>query len=53
MAINPNKLTVKAQEALQAAIEIDSMPVELDQIERRIRTLEIEREALRREQEAT
>ncbi|HWF43632.1 MAG TPA: Clp protease N-terminal domain-containing protein [Candidatus Kapabacteria bacterium] len=31
-------------------IEIDSMPAELDQIERRIRQLEIEREALKREQ---
>jgi ATP-dependent Clp protease ATP-binding subunit ClpB len=33
-------------------IEIDSMPAELDQIERRIRQLEIEREALKREQAA-
>ncbi|MEK6619535.1 MAG: AAA family ATPase, partial [Chloroflexota bacterium] len=30
-------------------MEIDSMPVELDEIERRIRQLEVEREALRKE----
>jgi ATP-dependent Clp protease ATP-binding subunit ClpB len=30
-------------------MEIDSMPVELDEVERRIRQLEIEREALRKE----
>jgi ATP-dependent Clp protease ATP-binding subunit ClpB len=36
--------------ASKLRIEIDSMPAELDQIERRIRQLEIEREALRREQ---
>lgn len=39
--------------ASKLRIEIDSMPAELDQIERRIRQLEIEREALRREKEAT
>jgi ATP-dependent Clp protease ATP-binding subunit ClpB len=38
--------------ASKLRIEIDSLPAELDQIERRIRQLEIEREALRREQEA-
>ncbi len=38
--------------ASKLRIEIDSMPAELDQIERRIRQLEIEREALKREQEA-
>ncbi len=38
--------------ASKLRIEIDSMPVELDQIERRIRQLEIEREALKREQSA-
>ncbi len=32
-------------------IEIDSMPVELDEVERRIRQLEIEREALRKEKD--
>jgi ATP-dependent Clp protease ATP-binding subunit ClpB len=35
--------------ASRLRIEIDSMPSELDSIERRIRQLEIEREALRRE----
>jgi len=35
--------------ASRLRIEIDSMPEELDSIDRRIRTLEIEREALRRE----
>ena len=39
--------------ASKLRIEIDSMPAELDQIERRVRQLEIEREALRREKEAT
>ncbi len=38
--------------ASKLRIEIDSLPAELDQIERRIRQLEIEREALRREQAA-
>lgn len=38
--------------ASKLRIEIDSMPAELDQIERRVRQLEIEREALRREKEA-
>ncbi|HAL28634.1 MAG TPA: type VI secretion system ATPase TssH, partial [Chloroflexi bacterium] len=33
-------------------MEIDSMPVELDEVERRIRQLEIEREALRKETDA-
>jgi ATP-dependent Clp protease ATP-binding subunit ClpB len=32
-------------------MEIDSMPVELDELERRIMQLEIEREALRKEQD--
>jgi hypothetical protein len=35
---------------LTLTTHIRSMPAELDQIERRIRQLEIEREALRREQ---
>jgi ATP-dependent Clp protease ATP-binding subunit ClpB len=35
--------------ASRLRIEIDSMPEELDQLERRIRQLEIEREALRME----
>jgi ATP-dependent Clp protease ATP-binding subunit ClpB len=35
--------------ASRLRLEIDSMPEELDSIDRRIRTLEIEREALRRE----
>ncbi|MBM3458388.1 MAG: ATP-dependent chaperone ClpB, partial [Armatimonadetes bacterium] len=39
------------ESASRLRIEIDSMPVELDEIERRIRQLEIEREALRRERE--
>ncbi len=38
--------------ASKLRIEIDSMPVELDQVERRTRQLEIEREALKREQAA-
>ncbi len=38
--------------ASRLRIEIDSMPEELDAIERRIRQLEIEREALRRELKA-
>ena len=38
--------------ASKLRIEIDSMPVELDQVERRIRQLEIEREALKREEAA-
>jgi ATP-dependent Clp protease ATP-binding subunit ClpB len=33
-------------------MEIDSMPVELDELERQIRQLEIEREALKKEQDA-
>jgi ATP-dependent Clp protease ATP-binding subunit ClpB len=32
-------------------MEIDSMPVELDEIERRVMQLEIEREALRKEKD--
>jgi ATP-dependent Clp protease ATP-binding subunit ClpB len=36
--------------ASKLRIEIDSMPAELDQIERRVRQLEIEREALKREE---
>jgi ATP-dependent Clp protease ATP-binding subunit ClpB len=35
--------------ASRLRLEIDSMPEELDSIERKIRQLEIEREALRRE----
>ncbi len=35
--------------ASKLRIDIDSMPVELDQLERKIRQLEIEREALKRE----
>jgi len=35
--------------ASKLRIDIDSMPAELDQLERKIRTLEIEREALKRE----
>ncbi|MDE3101044.1 MAG: ATP-dependent chaperone ClpB [Chloroflexota bacterium] len=35
--------------ASKLRMEIDSMPVEVDEVERRIRQLEIEREALRRE----
>jgi ATP-dependent Clp protease ATP-binding subunit ClpB len=35
--------------ASKLRIEIDSMPAELDQLERKIRQLEIEREALKRE----
>ncbi len=35
--------------ASRLRIEIDSMPIEIDEIERRIRQLEIEREALKRE----
>jgi ATP-dependent Clp protease ATP-binding subunit ClpB len=35
--------------ASRLRIEIDSMPMEIDEIERRIRQLEIEREALRKE----
>ncbi|MHB8780500.1 MAG: ATP-dependent chaperone ClpB [Candidatus Geothermincolia bacterium] len=37
--------------ASRLRIEIDSMPVELDEVERRGRQLEIEREALRKEQD--
>ncbi|MFQ3611312.1 MAG: ATP-dependent chaperone ClpB [Fimbriimonadales bacterium] len=36
--------------AAKLRMEIDSMPTEIDEIERRIRQLEIEREALRREE---
>ncbi len=32
-------------------MEIDSMPIEIDEVDRRARTLEIEREALRREED--
>lgn len=38
--------------AASLRMEIDSMPVELDEIERRIMQLEIEREALRKEDDA-
>ena len=37
------------ESASKLRMEIDSMPVELDEVERRIRQLEIEREALRKE----
>ena len=37
--------------ASRLRIEIDSMPIEIDEIERRIRQLEIEREALKREED--
>lgn len=39
--------------ASKLRIEIDSMPVELDEIERKIMQLEIEREALKREKDET
>ena len=38
--------------ASRLRMEIDSMPVELDEVERRIRQLEIEREAVKKEQDA-
>ena len=38
--------------ASRLRIEIDSMPTEIDQVERRIMQLEIEREALRKEKDA-
>ncbi|MDX2063560.1 MAG: ATP-dependent chaperone ClpB [Bacteroidia bacterium] len=37
--------------AAKLRMEIDSLPEELDELERRIRTLEIEREAIRREKQ--
>ncbi len=37
------------ESASKLRMEIDSMPVELDEVERRIRQLEVEREALRKE----
>ena len=37
--------------ASRLRMEIDSMPVELDEVERRIRQLEIEREAVKKEQD--
>ncbi|MBI2881633.1 MAG: ATP-dependent chaperone ClpB [Candidatus Tectomicrobia bacterium] len=37
--------------ASRLRIEIDSMPSPIDEVERRVRTLEIEREALRREED--
>jgi ATP-dependent Clp protease ATP-binding subunit ClpB len=39
------------ESASRLRIEIDSMPTELDEIERRIRQLEVEREALRKEKD--
>jgi ATP-dependent Clp protease ATP-binding subunit ClpB len=39
------------ESASRLRIEIDSMPTEIDEIERRIRQLEIEREALKREED--
>ncbi len=38
--------------ASRLRMEIDSMPTELDEVERRIRQLEVEREAVRKEQDA-
>jgi len=38
--------------ASKLRMEIDSMPIELDEVERRVRQLEIEREALRKETDA-
>ena len=38
--------------ASRLRIEIDSMPSPIDEVERRVRTLEIEREALRREEDS-
>ncbi len=38
--------------ASRLRMEIDSMPTELDEVERRIRQLEIEREAVRKEQDS-
>ncbi|MFN2520208.1 MAG: ATP-dependent chaperone ClpB [Candidatus Limnocylindria bacterium] len=40
------------ESASKLRMEIDSMPVELDEVERRIRQLEVEREALRKESDA-
>jgi ATP-dependent Clp protease ATP-binding subunit ClpB len=40
------------ESAARLRMEIDSMPVELDELERQIRQLEIERQALRKEQDA-
>ncbi len=40
------------ESASKLRMEIDSMPVELDEVERRIRQLEVEREALRKENDA-
>lgn len=40
------------ESAAKLRLEMDSMPVELDEIERKMRHLEIEREALRREGES-
>jgi ATP-dependent Clp protease ATP-binding subunit ClpB len=37
------------ESAARLRMEIDSMPAELDEVERRIMQLEIEREALRKE----
>ncbi|MCL4498938.1 MAG: ATP-dependent chaperone ClpB, partial [Chloroflexi bacterium] len=41
------------ESASRLRIEIDSMPTEIDEVERRIRQLEIEREALKRESDAS
>ena len=41
------------ESASKLRIEIDSMPEELDNVERRIKTLEIEKEALKREKDKT
>jgi ATP-dependent Clp protease ATP-binding subunit ClpB len=40
------------ESASRLRMEIDSMPVELDEVERRIMRLEVEREALRKEKDA-
>src|SRR2546428_6701014 len=40
------------ESAARLRMEIDSMPVELDEVERQIRQREIERQALKKEQDA-
>src|SRR4029077_5799575 len=48
----PDKgIDLVAEEASKLRMEIDSMPVELDEVQRRIMQLEIEREALRKEKD--
>jgi len=49
----PDKaIDVVDEAAARLRMEIDSMPVELDELERTIRQLEIERQALKKEQDA-